>query len=194
MGRSSRADAAKHREEVVAATSRLLRERGAAGMSVQDLMAAAGLTHGGFYKHFSSKEELVGIATETAYNEIRGMLEQVAEAIPGKTEARAELLNQYLSAEHRDAPGTGCAMVALASDAARAPHDGPLRTAYTVGLEAALDQLTGYQDAEEEVRRRAIADLASMVGALTLARATGGTALSDEILDVVRDALIAQRQ
>ncbi|MEU7848367.1 TetR/AcrR family transcriptional regulator [Micromonospora parva] len=190
MGRSSRADAAKHREEVVAATSRLLRERGAAGVSVQDLMAAAGLTHGGFYKHFSSKEELVGIATGTAHHEIQSLLDKLLGEFPDRTEARAELLAQYLAATHRDSPGDGCSITALASDAGRGPAEGPLRKAYVAGLESILGQVAEYQDAEgEEARRRAIVDLTSMVGALTLARATSGTPLSDEILDAVRDAL-----
>jgi TetR/AcrR family transcriptional regulator, transcriptional repressor for nem operon len=193
MGRASRADAAKHREEVVDAMARLVRERGPAGVSVQDLMLAVGLTHGGFYRHFRSKDELVGVATEVAFDEIRTLLARVGEDEPDQTRARSELIRTYLSADHRDAPATGCANTALAGDAARAPTDSPLRSAYLAGLEHTLEQLArlehdpGRESAESY--RRAIVDLATLVGALTLARATGGTPLSDQILQVVGEAL-----
>jgi TetR/AcrR family transcriptional repressor of nem operon len=197
MGRASRADAAKHREDVVNAMSRLLRERGPAAVSVQDLMLAVGLTHGGFYKHFRSKDELVGIAAETAFDEIRALLTRLGEDEPDRTRARSELIRAYLSAEHRDAPGTGCANTALAGDTARAPADSPLRRSFRTGLENTLEQLATLEHAPrrdwEEPYQRAVVDLATMVGALTLARATSGTPLSDQILQVVREALDSGR-
>src|SRR6185312_5543643 len=192
MGRTSRAEAARHREEVVAATSRLLRERGAAGMSVQDLMGAAGLTHGGFYKHFSSKDELLGVAATTAFGELLALLDQFSDDLPDRSEARNALLRHYLSPEHRDTPGTGCANTALSADAARAPADSPLRASYAVGVEETLKRMTGIEDAPgdgPEARQRAIVDLATMVGALMLARATAQTPLSEEILQTAQDAL-----
>ncbi|TMR21988.1 TetR/AcrR family transcriptional regulator [Nonomuraea turkmeniaca] len=196
MGRASRADAAKHREEVVAATSRLLRERGSARMSVQDLMAAAGFTHGGFYKHFRSKEELVGVAAATAFDELLTMLTRILDESPDRPQARAELLRRYLSPEHRDSPGIGCPATALAGDAARAPAGSPLRKSYVAGVEGVVERLAEYDGAPEqgdaEARRRAIVDLAAMVGALTLARATEQSALSGEILQVVHDAVAGQ--
>ncbi|WP_433113915.1 TetR/AcrR family transcriptional regulator [Micromonospora sp. CA-246542] len=188
MGRTSRAEAARHREEVVAATSRLLRERGAAGMSVQDLMGAAGLTHGGFYKHFSSKDELLGIAAATAFGELLALLDQLSDDSPDRSEARNALLRHYLSPEHRDTPGTGCANTALAADAARSPADSPLRMSYAVGVQETIRRLTDIEDGPE-ARRMALVDLATMVGALTLARATGQTPLSEEILQAAREAL-----
>ncbi|MFF5179954.1 TetR/AcrR family transcriptional regulator [Micromonospora sp. NPDC000316] len=193
MARTSRAEAARHREDVVAATSRLLRERGATGMSVQDLMGAAGLTHGGFYKHFSSKDELLGIAATTAFGELLALLAQLSDDLPDRSEARSALLRDYLSAEHRDTPGTGCANTALAADAARASADSPLRTSYAEGVQETLKRLTDLESApdrsDEAARQRAVVDLATMVGALTLARATGQTPLSEEILYTVLDAL-----
>lgn len=193
MGRTSRAEAARHREEVVAATSRLLRERGAAGMSVQDLMGAAGLTHGGFYKHFSSKDELLGIAATTAFGELLALLDQLSADLPDRSEARTALLRHYLSPEHRDAPGTGCANTALAADAARSPADSPLRASYAVGVQETIRRLTDIEDAAgedaPEARRMALVDLATMVGALMLARATAQTPLSDEILHTAQQAL-----
>jgi TetR/AcrR family transcriptional regulator, transcriptional repressor for nem operon len=193
MSRASQADAAKHREEVVTATSKLLRERGTAGVSVQEVMSAAGLTHGGFYKHFSSKDELVGIAAESAFGEVLDVISRISADFPASAEAGSQLLDEYLSAEHRDDPGAGCANTGLASDSARARADSTLRKSYTSGVEATLDGLAGVVAVEgddaDATRGRAIEHLATMVGALTLARATKGNPLSQEILDVVRQSL-----
>ncbi|MEU8006495.1 TetR/AcrR family transcriptional regulator [Catellatospora sp. NPDC049111] len=194
MAKSSRAEAMRHREDVVNAASRLLRERGPAGLSVQDLMAAAGLTHGGFYKHFSSKDQLMGIAATSAFGEILTLMVAIRAEAPDVAQARSALLSRYLSVESRDAPGEGCANAALASDAARSAPDSPLRESYVAGVAQTIGQLAAYQDAPgrdpQEARRAAITDFAAMVGALVLSRATSGSDLSDEILQVVRQALI----
>ncbi|MEU0878729.1 TetR/AcrR family transcriptional regulator [Lentzea sp. NPDC005914] len=192
MGRSSRAEAAQHREQIVTATAQLLRERGSAGISVQDVMGAAGLSHGGFYKHFASKDELLGIATEVAFQSVLAQITDLTE----RTDAWDAFVARYLSAEHRDAPGTGCANTALAVESARANADAPLRTAYAEGLKGMIEflvALEGLPEDQEEARRRAVVDLATLVGALSLARATGTTPLSEEILDTVRDELTARR-
>ncbi|WP_405056709.1 TetR family transcriptional regulator [Kribbella sp. NBC_01505] len=182
MGRASRADAAQHREEVVHATSRLLRERGSAGISVQDVMSAAGLTHGGFYKHFASKDELMGIAAGEAFDEVLVRMAPMN---------RDEVVQDYLSVAHRDDPGNGCACTALAPDAAQADIGSPLRTAYGEGLEKTLGAFAGMEESTDsaEARRKAVLDLATLVGAVTLARAAGQTALSEEILATVLDEL-----
>ncbi|KJK45091.1 TetR family transcriptional regulator [Lentzea aerocolonigenes] len=192
MGRSSRADAALHREQIVTATAQLLRERGSAGISVQDVMGAAGLSHGGFYKHFASKDELLGIATEAAFGSV---LAQLAD-LTGREDAWEAFVGQYLAPEHRDSPGTGCANTALATESARAGDDAPLRTAYEAGLKRMIEflvALEGLPDDQEAARRRALVDLATLVGALTMARATGRTPLSREILETVRDELASRR-
>jgi TetR/AcrR family transcriptional regulator, transcriptional repressor for nem operon len=197
MSRASRADASRHREEVVAAAARLLRERGSAAMSIPEVMSAAGLTHGGFYKQFTSKEELTGLAATAAFDELLAMLARVTADSVNTPEARARLLGEYLTAAHRDAPGTGCPATGLAADAARVPAGSPLRRSYTGGVKKTLQELAeiegqpGSKD-EDETRRRAIFDLASMVGALTLARATADHPLSEEILTVVRQALTSR--
>ena len=192
MGRASRADAAKHREEVVTATARLLRERGIAGTSVQDLMSSVGLTHGGFYKHFASKDELVGVAATAAFKELQSLLIRISEETPDRTQAQSALFETYLSSEHRDAPGSGCASAALASDVARSPADSALRESYRGGLKETVAVIACFRDQEgpgDERHREAIRILATMVGALTLARAVGKSTLSEEILQVVRDSL-----
>lgn len=197
MGRASRVDAARHREEVVAAAARLLRERGSAATSVQDVMGAAGLTHGGFYKHFGSKEELAGVAATTAFDGIAAQLNRIADDAHSLPEARDTLFQEYLTAEHRDSPGEGCANAGLATDAARTPVDGPLHRSYTAGVRRTLEGLELPEEERRrggpEARRRAIFDLAAMVGALTLARATAGDPLSDEILATVRAELTRLR-
>lgn len=174
------------------ATAQLLRERGSAGISVQDVMGAAGLSHGGFYKHFASKDELLGIATETAFQSV---LARIAD-LTDREGAWDEFVGEYLSVDHRDSPGTGCANTALATESARAADDAPLRAAYAAGLERMIEFLVGLKglpDDQEVARRRALVDLATLVGALTMARATGRTPLSGEILETVRDELASRR-
>ncbi|MCE7010856.1 TetR/AcrR family transcriptional regulator [Kibdelosporangium philippinense] len=187
MGRASKAEAAQHREDVVHATAKLLRERGSASISVQDAMAAAGLTHGGFYKHFASKDELMGIAATEAFEDVLNQLVHLAED-PDKPHARAQLVRKYLSTQHRDSPGTGCANAALAGDSAQAESQSPLRKSYVEGMNKTLSFFTELESGAD-ARRQAIVDLATLVGALTLARATGRTALSKEILETVKDSL-----
>ncbi|HYI32796.1 MAG TPA: TetR/AcrR family transcriptional regulator [Glaciibacter sp.] len=193
MSRASQADAAKHRDDVITAASRLLRERGAAGVSVQEAMSAAGLTHGGFYKHFGSKEELVGIAAESAFGEVLDVISRISTEVPASADAGTQLLDEYLSVDHRDNPGAGCANTGLASDSARAGAESILRQSYIAGVRATIgglsELLQSDGDNADAVRGRAIEHLATMVGALTLARATKGDPLSEEILDVVRRAL-----
>src|SRR5829696_4589166 len=114
MARSSRKDTELHRQQVIDGAATLLRERGVAGVNVGQLMAEAGLTHGGFYRHFESKDELVRLALEKARTE-------------------EELIGFYLSPEHRDDPGHGCTMGALGSEVARA--DDASRETFAAGFE-----------------------------------------------------------
>ena len=189
MARTSRETTAQHREAVVQAASRLFRERGVQGVSVPDLMAEAGMTHGGFYRHFESKDALEA----EAYG--RG-LEQTAEYVWSLIEqhtgdgdaARRALFDAYLSARHRDDAGGGCATAALAVDAARKPTGNPLRVAVAGGVERMADILTGLSGAETPTARRAdaLASFSTLVGAVILARAAGGTGLSGEILAAAR--------
>jgi TetR/AcrR family transcriptional regulator, transcriptional repressor for nem operon len=193
MGRSSRAEADAHRAQVVAEASKLLRERGES-VSVQDVMAAAGMTHGGFYKHFGSKDELLGVAAAAAFEELNGWIEQTIADAPEASQAWHALIDGYLSTRHRDDPGAGCASCALAADTIRAPENSPLRKAYAEGLDASISLVEQCEDAgDADARRQAVIDFATMVGALTLSRAARGTALSEEILATVRDSLDQRR-
>ncbi|AJE81841.1 TetR family transcriptional regulator [Streptomyces albus] len=202
MPRASRADAERHREQVVAAASRLVREHGADQVSVPQVMAAAGLTHGGFYRHFASKDDLVAQAATAAFAERRAALDALAEQdTPAREGAEAEppgpspwaaFLAGYLSAPHRDNPGLGCAAVALAADAGRARPGDPLHTAYAEGLRelaagvAGLARTPGGEGVDEN---RALAELSTLVGALVLSRASAGEEISERILSAVLDRL-----
>jgi TetR/AcrR family transcriptional repressor of nem operon len=193
MGRASRADAAKHRGQVVTAAARMFRERGLAGVSVPELMAEAGLTHGGFYRHFESKESLAGTACLAAFGEQFDRVESIITEHPeDRAAAHAELLDRYLSTAHRDDPGGGCANAGLACDAARSEPGGPVRASFATGLERAIDQLARLVDqpaGSAEARRAAVVEVSTLVGALMLARAASDNPISEQILNTVRTHL-----
>ncbi|MGW3071313.1 MULTISPECIES: TetR/AcrR family transcriptional regulator [unclassified Kitasatospora] len=190
MPRVSRAEAQQHRQQVIDHTSRLIREKGADGVSVPQAMAAAGLTHGGFYRHFSSKDDLVVQALQAAFTERREAMDRVSEAAPSDRAGRSEFLTRYLSDLHRDTPAGGCAAAALAADAARAEPGAPIRTAFTAGL---LDLVDGFQQlgGDADDRGTALAELSTLVGAILLARASDDPGLSQEILTAARRHLDA---
>lgn len=167
----------ENRRRILDAAGRLFREKGFSAVTVAEVMEAAGLTHGGFYGHFASKEDLAAQALAQAL--------APAPREPGTAPDLAGFVVAYLSAAHRDRPGTGCALAALGSEAARQPA--PVRRAFTEGLEARLARM---QEAlPEGDRAAALAAVSSLVGALVLARAVDDPALSDEILAAARCAL-----
>ena len=176
MARSSRKDTEKHRQQVIEGAATLLRERGVDGVNVGQLMAEAGLTHGGFYRHFASKDELVGLALEKALADQR-------EWAAGQTEG--ELIDFYLSPEHRDDPGHGCTMGALGSEIARAGD--AARARFAEGFDTYLETFRELSGAERE---EALVRYATMVGALVIARSTAGDPISDEVLTATRNALL----
>src|SRR6476661_5109904 len=125
---------AANRERVLEAAARLFREKGVDGIAVAELMQAAGLTHGGFYNHFESKEELAAAAFREAFAAAVNRVErQAAEADRrGRDSAFAHYVGRYLAPETRDAPGTSCPMATLGTDAAR--HGSELRGAFAEGV------------------------------------------------------------
>lgn len=181
--RVSKVEAAQNRERIVEVAAKLFRERGFDGIGVADLMKSAGMTHGGFYRHFASKEDLMAEAcARTLENSLAG-LHQVAEH--GGENALAAIASAYLSPAHRDQPGEGCMLAALGAEATR--HGSPLRKAFTKGVRASVDALTGFVPGESEraKRERALSTYASMIGAMVLARAVDDTELSEEVLQSV---------
>lgn len=169
MGRVSQAQARENRKRIVETAARLFRERGVAGVSVADVMAEVGLTHGGFYKQFASKDALVAEAVAQAFGEAG---ERLAAA------SREDFVRGYLSAEHRDRRGDGCPAAGFGGDLS---HDdqGTAVDAYAKGVDRYARELGS------------LADVATLVGAIVLARATAGTEVSDRVLEAARHALIS---
>jgi TetR/AcrR family transcriptional repressor of nem operon len=178
----SREDKAKSHDRIVEIAAARFREAGTAGPGVAELMQAAGLTHGGFYKHFGSRDDLVAEAVNRALDEnASSMAALTADA----ADPLVAFVDWYTSAEHRDAPGAGCAVVALGADAPRG--DERVRAAYTAQAQryiAHLEEMLGD-------RRRAVSALSTLVGAVLVARAVSPGGLSDEILDAARDSVKA---
>jgi len=189
--RVSREQAAKNREHVIETASRLFREKGYSGIGVADLMKEAGLTHGGFYGNFASKEDLMGAACAHAFDASAARWAGLIERDPET--ALAQIVAQYLSRRHVDHPGQGCAMAALGGDLARLSE--PVRGITSAGVRTQIDVLAPLMEGggAQEQRRAAIVAYAGMVGALVLARAVDDGALADEILGAVRDRMGAGR-
>ena len=181
--RVSRVEAEQNRERIIEVAARLFRERGFDGIGVADLMKSAGLTHGGFYGHFASKEDLMMQACARAQDDSLAALQRVAESA-GKNGLSA-VASSYLTPAHRDRPGQGCVLAALGAEAAR--QGSPVRGAFTRGVRSALDMLTRLVPGKSERarRKRALATYASMIGALVLARAVDDPELSEEVLQSV---------
>ncbi len=179
----TREQAAENRERIVETAARLFRERGFEGIGVADLMGAAGLTHGGFYGHFASKEDLMAEACERALMHSGERWHQRAESDPG--DPIGALARGYLTAKHRDNPGSGCLIAAVGSDAAR--HGPGVRHAITEWLRFSFDFVARWMPGRSAAarRRNAITAYASWVGAMVLARAVDDKAFSQEILDSV---------
>jgi TetR/AcrR family transcriptional repressor of nem operon len=187
--RVTREKAAANRDRIVEAAGALFRANGFDGIGVADIMKAADLTHGGFYGHFASKDDLIGEASRRAMGRAAVNWERVVANAPDAP--YVALLKHYLTPRHRDDPGQGCAFAALGGDVARSGKS--VRRTFAEGLRPLIDilgkALPGLSRAVR--RRKAVATMAAMVGALTLARAVGDEALSDEILDAVRHELLA---
>jgi TetR/AcrR family transcriptional regulator, transcriptional repressor for nem operon len=176
--RVTREQAAANREKVLQAAGTLFRQHGFDGIAVADIMKRAGLTHGGFYGHFPSKDDLAAEACARVLG-TGGWVERLTGT---PTPSLGALIRAYLSASHRDDPGRGCLMAAVGSDVARQPR--AVRQAFTEGFRARVDALLELVPGRSAAarRRKALATMAGLVGALVLARAIDDRALSDEIL------------
>ena len=178
--RVTREKMAENRERIVATAARLFREKGFDGVGVDAIMQGVGLTHGGFYRHFRSKDDLAA--------------EAVAYGLAASAEKQAvlasvdDLVAAYLSPAHRDNRGGGCVMAALGGDMAR--QGIAVRRKLTSHVRGQLDRLADWLVGGSAAARRqqAIATLAGLVGAMVLARAVDDRALSDEILAAARAA------
>ena len=161
---------------------RLFRERGFSGVSVGEIMKATGLTHGPFYNHFASKEALFAECVEHGLRAGRRL--QVT-GNPGSAQGKAAYVDRYLSTSHRDSPGTGCVMAALASEVRQQPQ---AKTPFTAELKTLVDKLASHFPwrSKRTARGESIRMVSAMVGALILSRAVNDEAFSEEILREVR--------
>jgi len=166
--------AAKH-ERIVKEASRLFRERGFDNVSVGEVMKAAGLTHGAFYAHFKSKEELQAAAVAYGQKVSLGRVQR-----SNNKKSKGSYADRYLSRWHRDNPSDGCTMAALGQEVARSTPE--LKAAFEQGFEEILSVKGGD-------RKEAIFRAAAMIGGVVLARAVRDPQLSDEILESVRQKL-----
>ena len=186
--RKSREEAAATRVKIIETAARKFRARGIDGNGLADLMAAAGLTHGGFYRHFDSKDALVAAACGVAATELTAGLEKAA---AGQSPAlrHAVVAKRYLSKAHRDAPANGCPLAAMGSELARS--DAPTREAATRGFEQLIQVWAGAAGAEpsDSMRAEAMVAACALVGALTMSRIVTDPRMSSQILEHMREHL-----
>lgn len=192
MPRVTKAQAEANHESIEAAASRLFRIRGLDAVSVADVMAAAGLTHGGFYGHFASKDALAAAACESAFDAAADTWQRRIDAAASPSAARKRIAEGYLSPANCEPSAATCPTATLAADVARAGHDHPMRSAYVAGVRQQIETLAALAGSGDPGRDRAEAcvQLATMMGALLLARATHGDPLADEIAGAVRARLV----
>jgi TetR/AcrR family transcriptional repressor of nem operon len=183
--RKSKLETAETRRRIVAAASREFCRRGFAGASLVDLMATVGLTPGGFYKHFDSKEQLMSEALTAAAEAELKVMGGILSGLPGANGLRA-VIKAYLSAEHYEDVADGCPFVALGSELARS--DAELRAVATVGLQQLVTLMGDNLEnlSPEAAETEAIATLSTMIGSLTLARMVADPLLASRILEVGR--------
>jgi TetR/AcrR family transcriptional repressor of nem operon len=178
-------------KRIVAIASKRFREKGLAGFGIAELMKEAGLTVGGFYKHFDSRDELVAEALSAAFGTWQRQKE--ASQSGGQPLSFAKLIDDYLSDAHRNNPGTGCAFSALAPEIARSDKRTRVLTSEQVrnDLELIVGLLPGKD--KRAARSRAILTFSALVGAMSLARAVSDEVFAHEILATVADLLRSLR-
>lgn len=189
--RRSQEDTADTRARIVAAASRLFRANGIDATSVADVMSAVGLTVGGFYRHFESKDALVAEAIETASRETT--TRQLTSARAGGEADLVAMLDAYLSDAHRKQPGRGCPVAALCSEVAHG--SAASKKAFTGAIERLLTTVEAVIGSKTRGDRESVLFAASAaVGAVVLARATHDDALAGELLAAVRERLLETRR
>ena len=200
MPRITQAQKKLNREKIVKAASEGFRLHGVDGIGIQELMQSAGMTNGGFYNHFPSKEDLALEVYRQGFTDSLAALAAIRKAHPRSAQAALhDMVDGYVTAAHRDHPETGCPSAALAVDAGR--HGASPQAEYGRGLEGYISNITdmvlerarqaGTEPTAAEAREQAVALFSQMVGALIVSRAVAGAdpALSDEILKANRKRL-----
>jgi TetR/AcrR family transcriptional repressor of nem operon len=189
--RYSREHKLETHERIVKRASVRLREKGAHGIGVADLMKDAGLTHGGFYAHFDSREALVIEAFAHAMDRATERWRKIGETTPPE-QRLATIVDSYLSPAHRDNPGHGCAIPTLGAEIAR--ESPKTRRAFATKLEQMIDVMADQTPdiSRKAARQQAAAAIATMMGALVMARVAGTGEFSEEILAAGREAVLGR--
>ncbi len=183
----SRAEKAKTHKHIVSIASKKFREEGLAGVGIAELMKEAGLTVGGFYKHFDSRDDLVAEAVSSAFGGWQRRVDAAKSG--GPSVSLAKLMDDYLNEAHRNNPGSGCAFSALAPEIARCDKRTRSLTAEQVRNDIQLIATLLPGRDKRTARSRAILTFSALVGAMSLARAVSDEALSREILETVGELL-----
>lgn len=187
--RYSKDHKAETHAKIVKHASSQLREKGTRGVGVADLMKEAGLTHGGFYAHFDSREDLVIEAIAHAMDQTTARWGKLVQDKPAD-ERLAMLIDVYLTTQHRDGAARGCAIPSLAADVVR--ESPKTRRVFLGKLEEMINLFAGQLPDQPDVaaRQKAISTIATLMGTLVLARVAGNSAFSHEILDAGRAAAL----
>jgi TetR/AcrR family transcriptional regulator, transcriptional repressor for nem operon len=179
--RMSRQATAESKARIVGAAAKMVRERGIDATSVAEVMHAAGMTNGGFYRHFAAKDEMIAVAIDAAFDDIAERFDRRLRR-QGATAAVDAYVDEYLSDRHLEHPGHGCPVAAVGTDAGRG--NGTFAAQFVTGAEKLIGRLSGAGGADNAVpeRAKAIRRLATLVGAVVMARAIGRGELRDEIV------------
>jgi TetR/AcrR family transcriptional repressor of nem operon len=182
--RMSREATAQSRERILSAAAKMVRERGVDAASIADVMEAAGMTNGGFYRHFRSKDEMIAAAIRVAFDEIADRFDRRLRK-DGAAAAIDAYVDEYLSVVHLEHPGRGCPVAALGTDAGR--YCGVFAEEFMAGSEKLIARLSDASGQGAPERADAIRRLAMLVGAVVIARAVGRGALQDEVIAACRE-------
>ena len=188
--RLTKQQAEQNRRLIVETASRMFRLQGLENVAVADIMRESGFTHGGFYNHFKSKDELAAEAIGSAFDVAASDLSEKLASEKHPQESLSSFVARYLSPHHRDTKSGGCPAPALSADAAR--NGKAVQTAFVKGIETYLDVIAAHMDGDEqEARQQAVALFSGLVGAIMLSRAVkkSDPALSDELLSSTRKSL-----
>ena len=186
--RKSKKETEATRQRIVEIAADEFRQHGIATSGIADLMAAAGLTHGGFYRHFDSKEQLVAEATSAALDTMLDRLATAASGKKGRNGLKAASA-VYVCVEHRNNLRGGCPLAALGSELARSHKT--VRDVATTGFSRMVETLATHFDQARpaEARKRAMATAAAMIGAVTMSRVLTDQKLSDALLQAVEESI-----
>jgi TetR/AcrR family transcriptional repressor of nem operon len=178
--RMSREATAQSRERILSAASKMVRERGVDATSIADVMQVAGMTNGGFYRHFRSKDEMIAAAIRVAFDEITDRFDRRFRQ-DGAAAAIDAYVKEYLSVLHLEHPDRGCPVAALGTDAGRCRS--AFAAEFIAGSEKLIARLSHGSGPGGPERAEAIRRLATLVGTVVIARAVGHGALRDEVID-----------